>query len=103
MRNTDAKEPEATRRLLGGAASFGVVLYDLRNTHLYDAVQQRLWVLEALIRFQETRPYLDANVGGSPPASMISGLPLAARSATPALLKMGISASNLNRMSVSIR
>ncbi len=28
--------------LLGGAASFGVILYDLRNTHLYDAMQTTL-------------------------------------------------------------
>jgi hypothetical protein len=51
--------------LLGGAASFGVILYDLRNTHLYDAMQQRLRVLEALIGFHETRPYVEAKVGGN--------------------------------------
>ena len=39
-------ETAVAASLLGLLATFGVILYDLRNTHLYDAVQQRLQVTE---------------------------------------------------------
>jgi hypothetical protein len=51
--------------LLGGTATFGVILYDLRNTHLYDAMQQRLRALEAMIGFPETVVGSVHKIGGA--------------------------------------
>lgn len=50
--------------VLGGLATFGVSLYDLRNTQLYEAAQQRLRSLEAIMQFPETRADQSTKIGG---------------------------------------
>jgi hypothetical protein len=50
---------------VGFLATFGVTLYELRNTQLYDAVLQRLRTLEGRLGFQATRiPKEDGGLGG---------------------------------------
>jgi hypothetical protein len=51
--------------LLGGLATFGLSLYDLRNAQLYVAAQQRLGSLEAIMRFPETRAGQSTKTGGN--------------------------------------
>lgn len=41
--------------ILGFIATSGVILYELRNTQLYDATLQRMRVLEGQLRFKSTR------------------------------------------------
>ncbi len=41
--------------IIGFVATLGVVIYELRNTQLYDATMQRMRVLESELGFQATR------------------------------------------------